>query len=93
MAGHELARYNIAAMEDNSGNMGRAIKHLSIAASAGCFDAMHGLTTYFKKEIDSILTAYNNSCAEMRSKDRDDYIHTITGTRYITNKASLVSRG
>jgi len=87
MAGHELARYNIAAMEDNSGNMGRAIKHLSIAASAGCFDAMHGLTTYFKKglvsrfEIDSILTAYNNSCAEMRSKDRDDYIHTITGTR------------
>jgi hypothetical protein len=43
--------------------------------------------TYFKNglviedEFDSILTAYNNSCAKMRSKDRDNYIHTITGTR------------
>ena len=94
-------------MEDNSGNMGRAIKHLSIAASAGCFDAMHGLTTYFKKglvsrfEIDSILTAYNNSCAEMRSKDRDrlypyhnwNKMNDWCRLKDITNKASLVSRG
>jgi hypothetical protein len=66
-------------LEAESGNIS-----IGGAASAGCFDAMHGLTTYFKKglvsrfEIDSILTEYNNSCAEMRSKARDVFIQTMT---------------
>jgi hypothetical protein len=54
------------------------------AASAGQYDAMHHLRIWFGKgfvsreSIDSTLTAYNNSCAEMRGKARDDYIRAVT---------------
>ena len=77
MAGHEGARYNLGIMEKISGNMDRAMKHWKIGASAGCYNAMYKLITLFKnglvssESIDSILTAYNSSCAEMRSKARD----------------------
>jgi TPR repeat protein len=77
MAGCEYARYNLGHMESESGNIERAVKHLTIAASAGEFDAMHYLRVGFEKgyvsreSIESILTAYNSSCAEMRSKARD----------------------
>jgi TPR repeat protein len=77
MAGNEVARYNIGCIEAESGNMERAIKHWKIAASAGHYDAMHQLRTFFeegaisRESIDSILTACNNSSAEMRSEARD----------------------
>jgi TPR repeat protein len=77
MAGHEVARYNIGVLEYNSGNTERAIKHLTIGASAGDHKAMHEMRVGFKKgyvskeSIDSTLVAYNNACAEMRSKARD----------------------
>jgi TPR repeat protein len=80
MAGHEAARCNLGAMEANSGNMERAVKHWMIAASAGDYYSMHHLrirfeTGYVSREsIDSTLEAYNNSCAERRSEARDDYI-------------------
>ena len=61
--------------------MERAIKHWNIVASAGCYRAMHELNLSLEVEgivsresIDSILTAYNNSWAEMRSESRDIYI-------------------
>jgi len=85
MAGHEVARYNLARCEKDLGNMERAIKHL-IAASAGCFEAMHVLIECFesfeedgfvnRESIDTTLAAYNNSCAEMRSESRDAYIRS-----------------
>jgi TPR repeat protein len=80
ISGHEMARFNLAIHENNSGNIERALKHLTIAASAGHYKAMHQLRTFFKEgvikreSIDSTLEAYNNSCAEMRSKARDAYI-------------------
>jgi TPR repeat protein len=80
MAGHEGARYNLGCMEAESGNMGRAVKHWMIAASAGCFHAMDNLLIALedrevsRESIDSILTAYNKSCAEMRSEARDAFI-------------------
>ena len=90
MAGDEVARGNLAKMEFESMNFAymelefgkkeRAVKHLRIAASAGCYSSMKNFMTCFEKgyisrdEIDSILTAYNNSCAEMRSEARDEYI-------------------
>jgi hypothetical protein len=73
-------------LEAEAGNMDRALKHCTIAASAGCYDAMYKLITLFKnglvsrESIDSILTAYNNSCAEMRSKARDAAIQLETDT-------------
>jgi hypothetical protein len=71
-----------------SRNKERAIKHWNIAASAGCYRAMHELRLSFEVEgivsresIDSILTAYNNSCAEMRSESRETYIRFMTENR------------
>jgi hypothetical protein len=60
--------------------MERAVKHLAIAASAGDYDAMQMLHESFntgfvsRESIESTLTAYNDSCAKMRSEDRDAYI-------------------
>ena len=73
MAGHEVARCNIGTMENNSGNMGQAVKHWTIAASAGYYTAMHYLLFVFNQGHVSreTLTAYNNFCAEMRSEARD----------------------
>ena len=67
MAGHELARFNLGCFEAQSRNIERAIKHWTIAASAGEFNAMHILIKYVEKgfisreSIDSTLAAYNNS--------------------------------
>jgi len=80
MAGNEAARYNLGMIEARSGNLGRAIKHWTIAASAGDFGAMHQLRAIFeagalsRDEIDSSLTAYNDCCVEMRSEARDAYL-------------------
>jgi hypothetical protein len=89
MAGHEVARFNLGCLEGHFGNLEWAIKHWIIAASAGSYCALRELIIYFEKglvsreSIDSTLAAYNNSCAEMRSEDRDAYIayiHTIIET-------------
>ena len=83
MAGHEVARCNLGAIESESGNMDRALKHWVIAASSGSYNAMFLLKTCFEQgffsseAIESTLTAYNTSCAELRSKARDAYIRDI----------------
>ena len=80
MAGHDGARYNLGCMEGNSGNMERAVKHWTIAASAGDYTSMDIVRRCFEKgqvsreSIDSTLAAYNKSCAEMRSEARDTFI-------------------
>ena len=80
IAGHEVARNNLGSMEVKLGNGERAVKHFKIAASAGDHIAMHNLLGAFnhglvsRNAMDSTLTAYNNSCAEMRSKARDAFI-------------------
>jgi TPR repeat protein len=86
MAGHEGARYNLGFMEVNDGNVDRAVKHWAIAASAGHYIAIHALRTAFEKgiisreSIKSTLKAYNNSCAEMRSEAREEFIQFLTET-------------
>jgi TPR repeat protein len=83
MAGHEVAREMMGLMEGISGNMEGSIKHLVIAASSGNYSAMHELIKVYKsgyvsrESIDSTLTAYNNSCKEMRSEARDAYIKML----------------
>jgi hypothetical protein len=84
MAGHEMARCRLGIMEFESGNMERAYKHWTISASAGHYDAMHNLMAlkdrYVSREsIDSTLAAYNTSCAEMRSEERDTVIRLEMG--------------
>jgi hypothetical protein len=57
----------------------QALKHWTIAASAGEYLAMHHLKLCFEKgyvsqeSINSTLEAYNNSCKETRSEARDAY--------------------
>ena len=83
MLGHEVARKNLGCFEKTLGNMELAIKHWIVSASAGHYQAMGHLKTCFEKgcfsgeSIDSTMTAYNNSCAEMRSKARDAYIRVM----------------
>jgi len=58
--------------------MERAIKHWTISASAGCRDSMTAIHREVERgrvQIDLFeltLKACNDSCAEMRSKARDD---------------------
>jgi TPR repeat protein len=86
MAGHEVSRYNLGGLEAKSRNMERAVKHWTIAASAGSYHAMHKLRTLFeqgfvsRESIDTALAAYNSCCAEMRSAARDAYIRDMTGS-------------
>jgi TPR repeat protein len=83
MAGDEEARYNLGNLEAKFGNMERAAKHWTIAASAGNHYSLVNLLVLFKQdlvprdEIESALTSYNNSCAEMRSEAREAYIRAI----------------
>ena len=57
------------------------MKHWMIVASAGDFCAMHNLQMMFdvgcvsRESIDSTLTAYNNSCVEMRSEKQERSQH------------------
>ena len=75
-----MARYNLGCNENESGDMERAVKHWTIGASAGCYRSMYNVLIAFnqglvsRNDIDSTLTAYNNSCAEMRSEARDAFI-------------------
>jgi hypothetical protein len=56
------------------------VKHWMIAASAGDYQAMNNCLIAFKQGLvsrdamDSTLTAYNNSCVEMRSDARHAFI-------------------
>jgi hypothetical protein len=83
MAGHEVARCNLGIFEAKNGNMGQAVKHWMIGASAGCFLAMHNMLIALKKRdvsretMDTTLTAYNNSCAEVKSKERDTCLQVM----------------
>jgi len=85
MAGHEGARVALGTMERRSGNMERAVKHWTIAASGGKYDAMHNLLIAFNQgstsraTIDSSLRAYNKSCIEMRSEARNAVIRVLRG--------------
>jgi len=69
-------RYNLGCLDGDSGNMEQALKHCMIAASAGNYRAMQNLIEerVSRESIVSTLTAYNNSCAEMRREARDAFI-------------------
>ena len=70
-------------MEAQSGNMEQAFKYWTTAASAGSHQAIHTLLVLFNNSllsrdtIDSCLTAYNNSYAEMRSEARENFIRAF----------------
>jgi TPR repeat protein len=96
MAGHEIARNELGVIElKYKSNMERSIKHLTIATSAGEYHAMQALIVFFDKggvsedAINSILTAYNNSCAEMRSEARDACIQDMQLRKFGRRRGGL----
>ena len=70
-------------MDQTNCEMERAVKHWTIATTAGDYTAMQELRKLFEKgavgreSMDSTLAAYNVSCAKMRSKARDAFINAI----------------
>jgi TPR repeat protein len=84
MAGHEGARHNLGCTEFESGDRERAVtvKHWTIAASAGEYMSMQNLLGEFKQGfviraiiVDTTLSAYNTSCAGMRSDSRETLLY------------------
>jgi hypothetical protein len=86
MAGHDLARFQLGWIEFKSGNTERAIKHWTISASAGHSQSMTDIKQSFERVdggfhapegvendvYELTLKAYNDACAEMWSKARED---------------------
>ena len=78
IGGHELARYDLGVIEENKGNMNRAMKHYVIAARCGVDKSLKlvgegykaGYVT--KDEYASTLRAYQHSCDEMKSEQREE---------------------
>ena len=76
--GNTIAHRKLAYVEETNGNMSRSIKHLTVAASAGCQESMDILMKMYrdellsKEELTRILRAYQVSNDKMKSKDRDD---------------------
>jgi hypothetical protein len=77
MKGDVMARYNLGALEGQTGNHHRATKHFIIAAKAGHTESLDvvkkgftkGLVT--KDEYASVLRAYHERQTEMKSVARD----------------------
>jgi len=75
--GHEMARHNLGVAEEANGNMDRAIKHFIIAAKSGYANSPKkvgegykaGLVT--KDEYANTLRAYQQTCIDMKSEQRD----------------------
>ena len=86
MVGHVVARHSLGNLELKSGTNEQTVKHWMIVASAGDYMAMRNLLVALRKgmvsreSIDSILTAYNKSCAKMRSEARDACIRATIET-------------
>ena len=78
MRGCVLARYNLAVIEENSGDMNRAIKHYIISAGSGfnkSLDVMQDLYSKgkaTKDEYTKALRAYQNYLDEVKSDQRDE---------------------
>ena len=78
--GHILARRLLGCIEYRNGNHVAAMRHLRLSASGGCKKSMDGLIICFKKgllrhgDLAETLQAMYLARAEMKSKDRDEYI-------------------
>jgi len=77
MGGYVDARYNLGAMEQEKGNIQRAMKHFILAARAGDKEALERIKTGFMKgivtkdEYASTLRAHHERHEETKSDTRD----------------------
>jgi TPR repeat protein len=77
IGGHPTARHNLAAFEEENGNIERAVKHLIIAAKLGFDLSMKALWSQYsdgnitKDDLDATLRAHQAAIVETKSKQRD----------------------
>ena len=77
IGGHPWARYNLAAFEEENGNMERAVKHFIINANLGCEKAMKELWRHYakgnitKEDLDATLRTHHAAINEMKSPERE----------------------
>jgi len=75
--GHPIARYNLGWVEEDAGNMNRAVKHYMLAAGGGFDQAMAKIKEAFlkgfitKDELRKTLQAYKDYQNDVKSDARD----------------------
>ena len=77
IGGHHQARYNLAAVEHNTGNIERAVKHFIIAANLGHERSMKELWKQYstsnitKEDLEATLRTHKAAIDEMKSPERE----------------------
>ena len=77
MRGNAQARHNLACIEENAGNMNRAIKHYMIAAEAGLDESLKNIRERFfdgfvtKDDFEKALRSHQASKDETKSDQRE----------------------
>ena len=77
IGGHPKARHYLACVEEDNGNMERAVKHLIIAAKLGDEDSMKALWAHYSKgnitkdELEATLRTHKAAIDAMKSPQRD----------------------
>ncbi len=77
IGGDPTARHNLACVEEENGNMERAVKHFIIAANLGHEDSMKELWEYYKegdinkKDLESTLRTHKAAIDAMKSPERE----------------------
>jgi TPR repeat protein len=77
IGGHPQARYNLACIEEENGNIERAVKHHMIAANLGHDQSMKALWKHYsaenitKEDLDATLRTHQAAINAMKSAQRD----------------------
>ena len=78
MGGEVMARYNLGVVEENAGNVVRALKHFMIAVRSGHANSLNMIKEMYSKEYATkedymkALQSYQTYLGEIKSKQRDE---------------------
>jgi hypothetical protein len=78
IGGHPIARHMLARIEEDNGNIDRAVKHYIIAANLGYEESMEELREFYsdgnitKEDFDATLRKHQSAIDEMKSPEREE---------------------
>ena len=88
MGGNVYARYNLGAVEQNAGNVDRALKHYMIAVGSGHNESLKEIKRLYssghasKEDYTKALQSYQAYLGEIKSAQRDKAAATYEDCRY-----------
>ena len=88
MGGVVTARYNLGVLEKRAGNMGRAVKHYTIAAGTGSTRSLEHITQMYKDwyamryDYAKALCEYQENLIQIKSPQRDEAAAFDNGYKY-----------